>query len=77
MIKNFIRGQFVIIVKQKYTGYLFNRNLFFSKIIFSFSFKVDSITLDPDPNWAKILDPDPNSKYLDPKHCLPVKRFRR
>ena len=27
------------------------------------------ITLDPDPNWAKILDPDPNSIYLDPQHC--------
>ena len=24
---------------------------------------------DPDPNWAKILDPDPNSMYLDPQHC--------
>ena len=46
-----------------------------------FSFKIDSITLDPDPdpnwakildpdpNWAKILDPDPNSMYLDPQRC--------
>ena len=25
---------------------------------------------DPDPNWAKILDPDPNLMYLDPQHCL-------
>ena len=25
--------------------------------------------LDPDPNWAKILDSDPNSMYLDPQHC--------
>ena len=26
--------------------------------------------LDPDPNWAKILDPDPdpNSMYMDPQH---------
>ena len=23
-----------------------------------------------DPNWAKILDPDLNSMYLDPKHWL-------
>ena len=23
---------------------------------------------DPDPNRAKILDPDPNSMYLDPQH---------
>ena len=45
-----------------------------------FSFKIDitGITLepdpdlDPDPNWAKILDPDPNSMYLDPQHW-PIK----
>ena len=50
---------------------------FFSlKLFWNFSFKIDSITLDPDldpdpdPNWAKILDPDPdpNSIYLDPQH---------
>ena len=36
-----------------------------------FSFKFDSIALDQDqdPNWTKILDQDPNSMYLDPKHC--------
>ena len=28
--------------------------------------------VDPDPNWAKILDPDPNSTFLDP----PVLRIR-
>ena len=33
-----------------------------------FYFKIYSITLDPDPNWAKVLDPDPNSMYLDPQH---------
>ena len=27
-------------------------------------------TLDPDPNWAKILDPDPNSVYLDPQQWV-------
>ena len=49
----------------------FLKGNFFSKIIiiFIFSFKIDSITLDPDPNWTKILDPDPNSMYLDPQHC--------
>ena len=26
------------------------------------------LDLDPDLNWAKILDPDPNSMYLDPQH---------
>ena len=25
---------------------------------------------DPDPNWTKILDPDPSSMYLDPQHCF-------
>ena len=25
---------------------------------------------DPDSNWAKILDPDPNIIRLDPQHCL-------
>ena len=41
-----------------------------SQIIFNFvsSFKIDNITLDPNPNWANILDPDPNSMYLDPQH---------
>ena len=36
--------------------------------ILNFFFKIDSITLDldPDTNWAKI--PDPNSMYLDPGH---------
>ena len=53
-------------VFKKYT--VFKRKLFFFNIIcFSlilfliFSVKIDSITLDPDPNWYKILDPDQNS----------------
>ena len=25
-----------------------------------------------DPNWAKILDPDPNLMYLDPQHWYHV-----
>ena len=25
---------------------------------------------DPHPNWAKILDPDPNSMYFDPQYCF-------
>ena len=28
-----------------------------------FSLIIDNITLDPDPNWAKILDPNPKSMY--------------
>ena len=40
----------------------------------NFSLKVDRIALDlePDLNWAKILDPDPNSMYLDPQHWTKV-----
>ena len=30
------------------------------------------MALDPDPNWAKILDPEPNSIYLDPQHAKTV-----
>ena len=32
--------------------------------------KMYNITLNLDPNWAKSLDPDPNSMYLDPQHCF-------
>ena len=30
-----------------------------------------NLDLDPIPNMAKILDPDTNSKYLDPQHWDP------
>ena len=40
------------------------KNILFSQIILIFSFEIDSITLDPDPNWEKILDPDPNTLTL-------------
>ena len=33
-----------------------------------FLLKIGNITLDPEPNWAKILDPDPNSMCLDTQH---------
>ena len=63
---------------KKYT--CFKENYFSLKLFWIFSFKIDStgintITLDPDPdpNWAKILVPDPNSMHLDPQHCLEVK----
>ena len=46
---------------------IFIKQLFFSKIILNFSNKIDHITLDPDPNWDKSHDPDPNSMYLDPQ----------
>ena len=47
----------------------FIRKFFFSKYFLFFS-KIDKITLYPDSNWAKILDPDPNSIYLDLQNCL-------
>ena len=31
------------------------------------------VTLDLDPNWAKIHDPDPNSMYLDPTELVKPK----
>ena len=40
----------------------------FSKIIKIIFSQIDNISLDPEPNWAKILDPDPNSMYLVPQH---------
>ena len=53
-----------------YTRLKIKRKLFFSIFFRIFSFKIDStgIILDPDtdPNCTKILDPDPNSMYLDP-----------
>ena len=33
-----------------------------------FLFKIDTLGPDPDTNWTKIQDPDPNSKYLEPQH---------
>ena len=44
------------------TGTCYTEIYFSIKLFWIFSFKIDSITLnpDPDPNWAKILDPDPN-----------------
>ena len=72
MIKNFFRWQFVLIVFKKFTCFKLE-NDFSLKLFWIFSFKVDSTlstALDPDPDWAKILDPDPNSMYLDRQHWL-------
>ena len=46
----------------------------FSTFILIIFFKIYNITLDPDqdPKWARILDPYPNSIYLDPQHCMEV-----
>ena len=51
---------------------------FFSKLPYFLiiCLKIDDITLDPDPNWAKILDPNPNSMYLDPQHWAYVMNSR-
>ena len=63
---------------EKYTGTCFKENYFSLKLFKKISFKVDSIALDPDPdpNWAKILDPDPNSMYSIWIHNTGVKRFQ-
>ena len=63
LIKNIFMWQFVLIVL--YTCFI-EYLLFFLKLFWIFSVKIDCITLDPDPNCTKILDPDPNSMYLDP-----------
>ena len=68
--QNFFWWEFVVIVLKKFT--CFQENYLSPKLFWIFTCKVDSIALDPDPdqNWAKVLDPDPNSMYLDPQHCL-------
>ena len=33
---------------------------------FKFFLQIDSMTLDTDLKWAKIMDPDPNSRAVDP-----------
>ena len=68
LIKNYFMWQYVLIVKKNI--YLFNENYFPLKLFRIFSFKINSTGITPDPNWAKILDPDPNSMYLDPPHWL-------
>ena len=74
LIKNFFMFQYVLVVLKKYFGTCFKENYFSLKLFWIFSFKIDNITLDPDPdpNWTKILDPDPapNSMYMDPQNWL-------
>ena len=47
---------------------------FCEKTFYNLFFKIDTITLDPDPNLdldpnrSKIHDPDSNSMYLDPQY---------
>ena len=45
--------------------FLVVKNIFFSNLYSLIFFFIDNISLDPDLNWAKILDQDPNSMYLD------------
>ena len=45
------------------------KKIFLNYLYYPFLLKI-IITLDPDPNWAKILYPDPNSMYLDPQHWI-------
>ena len=73
LIKNSLCDSIFLWLKQ-YTSTCFNEKYLSLKLFTIFSFKIDSINLepDPDPNWAKIMDPDPNSMYLDPQNCLKV-----
>ena len=50
----------------------FIANSFSLKLFLIIFFKIYNISLDSDPNWAKILHPDPNSMHLDPQHWLLV-----
>ena len=69
--KNVLRRHFVLTVFFKYRYLLVKNKIILSKIIFNFFFfKFNSLTPDPDPNCAKILDPDPNSMYLNLQHWL-------
>ena len=46
----------IIIVLKKYRYTVFKENCFYLKLFLIFSFKIDSITMDPVPD----LDPDPD-----------------
>ena len=65
-------GLFLKFWEEKKTVPTVLKKIISSKIILNFSFEVDSIVLDtdPDPNGTKILDPDSNSMYFDPQHWL-------
>ena len=39
-----------------------------------FFFKIDNKTLDPDPNWAILLNPDP---YQNPQHQKKKKKKKK
>ena len=51
---------FVLTVLIKFTGTFFKENCFSQKLFLMFSFKINSITLDPDSN----------SMDLDPHYCI-------
>ena len=57
---NFFRWHYFLIVFQIYR---ILKKIDFLYNYFFLSFKIDNITLDPDPNWGKILGPDPNSMH--------------
>ena len=42
------------------------------KLFLDYFPQIVDITLDPDPTWAKIQDPDPSLIFLDPQHCYDV-----
>ena len=61
------RNQKLVTFKNSYSSET-NLKFFLSLIIINVT-----LDMDPDPNWAKIMDPDLNSMYLNTQHwwCLP------
>ena len=53
--------------------YVFKGKKFSLQFFLIFSLKIYNTTMDPDPYWAKILDTDPISMYLDPQHWVETK----
>ena len=60
--------RFTILFSYSKKKLYFKENCLLYNFFIIFSFKIDNTNLDPDPNWAEILDRDPNSMYLDPQH---------
>ena len=43
--------------------------------IYKKKFKTENIIMDLDPNWTKVLNPDPNLIYLDPQHWMKIRNY--
>ena len=55
------------------------KDFFYKTTVFLtfYSKSTSTLVLVSGSNWAKTLDPDPNSKYLNPQHCLKAIIFPR